>query len=475
MAVRAVHWHEGMFLRPHHLQASQRYGSYLANEGEKWDHHYNWGLRAIDLDRDALANHRLVIRSLQARLRDGTLISIPEDGLLPPLDLKPVFERERALTAFLGVPMLQLGRANVASNGQAENSRYMLDTQELEDENTGLNPQPVQVRLLNIRLLLSAQEHAGYEVIPIARVEKSERADAPPQIDVTYIPPVLACDAWPILLADILQSIYDRIGKKIELLANQAVSRGVSIESQAAGDTLIIEQLRILNESYALLGIMAFAQGVHPLPAYMELCRLVGQLAIFSKARRTPDLPKYDHDDLGGCFYRIKQYLDSLLDVVVEPDYKERPFIGAGLRMQVTLEPSWLESAWQMFVGVRSNLSPEDCIRLLTKQGGLDMKIGSSERVDEIYRLGLAGLKFAHNPRPPRALPALPGLIYLQVNRESQQEEWQNVQKSLTLAIRLKEHLIAGSIEGHRTLTIKTGGTKNAQMQFTLYVVGKEK
>ena len=65
-----VHWDEGMFLRPHHFQAAQRYQLDLGARGAKWDYHYNWGLRNIDLDSEALANYRLVIRSVQARLRD---------------------------------------------------------------------------------------------------------------------------------------------------------------------------------------------------------------------------------------------------------------------------------------------------------------------------------------------------------------------------------------------------------------------
>ncbi len=475
MAVRAVHWHEGMFLRPHQLQAAQRYALHHSNQSERWDHNYNWGLRAIDLDRDALANHRLVVRSLQARLRDGTLISVPEDGELPAVDLKPAFERDGALTIFLGVPVLHLGRANVGGNGQSEdNSRFLLDTQELEDENTGLNPQPVQVRLLNLGLLLSTQDQAGYEVVPIARVQKSSRAEATPEIDSTYIPPVLACDAWSVLQADILQTIFDRLGKYMDQLAQTAVSRGIPIESQAAGDVLIIEQLRILNEAYALLGVIVFAQGIHPLTAYTELCRLVGQLSIFTKARRTPELPRYDHDDLGGIFYRVKKIIDALFGGLPRPEYDERPFVGAGLRMQVSLEPAWLQPIYQLYVGVRSGLQPEECIRLLTR-AGLDMKIGSSDRVDDIYRLGQAGLKFAHSARPPRVLPAAAGLVYFQVNRDSQQEEWLNVQKSLTVAIRLKENLIAGNIEGQKVLTIKTGGQTQTKMQFTLYVVNQEK
>jgi type VI secretion system protein ImpJ len=463
-----------MFLRPQHFQAAQRHGADLEGRGDKWDLHYNWGLRAIELDRDALANHRLVVRSLQARLRDGTLIAVPEDGLLPEVDLKAALERDSLVTVFLAVPLLRVGRANVPGNGQAGETRYLLDTLQVEDENTGGNPQPVEVRLLNLKLLLSNQDHAGYEVLPIARLEKSARAEATPQVQLAYIPPLLACDAWQPLSAGILQAVYDRVGKKLDLLAAQVSSRGISFGSQAAGDALIFGQLRALNEACAVLGVLAFAQGVHPLPAYLELCRLVGQLGIFGDARRVPDLPRYDHDDLGGCFHRVKNYIDALLDRIVEPDYKERPFEGAGLRMQVTLEPSWMESMWQMYVGVQSPLPADELVRLLTRAGQLDMKIGSSERVDRIFQLGQAGLRFAHSPQPPRALPSPPGLIYLQVNRESQQEEWQNVQKSLTLAIRLNETRVVGSIEGQRVLTIRTGG-QTTTLQFTLYVVREEK
>src|SRR5581483_3724424 len=133
---------------------------------------------------------------------------------------------------------------------------------------------------------------------------------------------------------------------------------------------------------------------------------------------------------------------DALLDKMLEPAYKERTFVGAGMRMQVALEPVWTESSWQMFIGVRSPVSAEELIRLLTVPGMLDMKIGSSERVDTIFRLGQAGLRFEHCLRPPRALPSHLGLIYFQVNRESTQLEWQNVQKSLTLALRLNENRI---------------------------------
>jgi type VI secretion system protein ImpJ len=472
MTAREVHWHEGMFLRPQHLQADHRHQAQLLHLNNRWDHPFNWGLRAFTLDREALANHRFVLRTLEARLRDGNVVALPEDGTLPALDLKPLLENEPAVTVFLAVPVLQLGRANVAEAPSREVGRYRVDSFELEDENTGLDPQPVQVRRLNLQLLVSGEDQAGFEVLPLARVERSPEASATPQIHLPYIPPLLATDAWGPLHGDILQAVYNRIGRKIELLADQVLSRGISLESRSQGDALIVGQLRVLNEASALLRTLAFVRGCHPYPAYLELCRLVGQLAIFGDSRRPPELPCYDHDDLGGCFYQVRRYLDGLLDQIVEPDYKQRPFEGAGLRMQVALEPAWLESVWEMYVGVKSPLSSDECISLLTR-GQLDMKIGSSERVDRIFQMGAAGLKLTYSPTPPRALPSMQGLIYFQVSRDS--EEWQNVQKSLTLAIRLNETRIAGSIEGQRTLTVRRTGAQTTTLEFTLYVLKGER
>src|SRR5581483_6807828 len=188
MTARAVHWHEGMFIRPHHFQAAQRHALHLGRRGGKWDVHHNWGLRDVALDTEALANYRCVVRGLSARLRDGTAVVIPEDGELAPVDLKGALEEAPAVTAFLAVPVVNLSKANVSGDGAGDGARYRVDAQELEDENSGVNPQPVLVRLLNVRLLLSTDDHTGYEVLPVARFVKSSQAGARPQLDVTYIP-----------------------------------------------------------------------------------------------------------------------------------------------------------------------------------------------------------------------------------------------------------------------------------------------
>jgi type VI secretion system protein ImpJ len=195
---------------------------------------------------------------------------------------------------------------------------------------------------------------------------------------------------------------------------------------------------------------------------------------VFGGDHRAPKLPPYNHDDLGDCFYRVKRQLDEMDEGVIT--YEERAFVGEGLRMQVAMEAKWLELAWQMFVGVQSSLPQPEVIRLLTKPGQLDMKIGSGDRVDQIFERGLKGLEFTHASQPPRVLPSMADLTFFQVNRDAQKSEWAQVQQSLTLAIRVNQSRFVvgplGNISGQRSLSLKQQGAQPATpIQFALFLV----
>jgi type VI secretion system protein ImpJ len=461
-----------MFLRQHHFLTEHRQVLRLMQLDGKWALHHNWGIRTIDLNTDALANFRFSVNALEARMRDGTLVEVPRDGKLTEVELKTALETNRKVTIHLAVPVLKTSSVNVSEDGPTSGLRYYLTHQQLEDENLGINPQPIPIRRLNIRLLLSTESLAGYDTVPIARVEKSERAESTPQLDATYFPPVLACDAWRDLGVGILQAVYDRIGRKIEKLAGQAVSRQLSLDSTTPGDALIFAQLRELNEAYATFTNLAFLEGIHPLWAYQELCRLVGQLAIFKQeTRRTPAIPRYNHDDLGGCFHQLKNYLDDLLSILPEPDYKELPFVGDGLQLKVDLQRQWLDPIVQLFIGVRSPLDADKCVELMGG-GGIDMKVGSSDRIEKIYALGDTGLRLVHVPGPrlPQALPREKGLTYFQINREQQQTEWQHVERSLTLAIRFNETKIVGNIDRQEVVYLRLA--EDMRFRFSLFLLG---
>ena len=477
MSSDAVYWHEGMFLRPHHFQASDRYWHDQLHLSSRFDVHYNWGLRSLEFNREALQNFRFEVLRLQCRLRDGTLIRIPQDGMLAPLELRSSMEKGKQLEINLAVPSVQMGRANVGTLEDAT-ARYRMEVprEGVPDEHREKNERPVHFRRLNVQLRTSEQDMAGFEFIPLAKIERSARAEGVPQLDAEYIPPLLGCDAWEALQVGILQQIYQRAGKLVKQRAQQVRTRKIIFDSHSAEDRRIFEGLRILNEIVTHLRIMSHVKGVHPLEAYLELCRILGKLSVFSPTVEPPDLehsiPMYDHDNLGYCFYSVKKHIDALLEHGSgDLNYEEVPFQGSGLRMKVDIEPRWLTQAYFLYVGVESVLPADQVVNLLT--GRLNMKIGALENVDDIFAYGRLGLAFNHNPKPPRALPDSRTLTYFQINRDLSPTEWNAVQKSLKMAIRLNEKLIAGNIDGQTEIAIRMDAA-TSKMQFTLYIVPVE-
>ena len=66
-----VNWYEGLFLRPHHFQAAERYWAEKIQTSEQWDHPYGYGLLSM-AERAEIVGGRLNIRS---RPGSGTAVT----------------------------------------------------------------------------------------------------------------------------------------------------------------------------------------------------------------------------------------------------------------------------------------------------------------------------------------------------------------------------------------------------------------
>ncbi len=465
MPSRPVHWHEGMFLQPHHLQAADRHTRESNRRSEDWFHPFGWGLRAIDLDREAIANSVAALRSCEARFKDGTKLAIPDDATVDPVELKAALAGPTGeTTLFLAVPAIQRGRANVEARPTADGPRFWVEALDIEDENTGTHEQPVPLLRTRARLLLSGQDATGYEVLPLARVTRSTQTGASPMIDTAYVPPLLALDAWLPLWRSV-QALHHQIGARIEQMSAQLVDRGISFESQVPGDAERMLKLSALNGAFSYLEAVGYVRGLPPLATYRELCRLVGQLAIFSPSRRPPNLPGYDHEDLGNCFQFVIKQIQQGLDVLAPSAFEKRYFERAGERLQVSLEPGWLVATKSLFLGVETELGEQECQKVLD---AMDLKIGSGAQVEQYYRRRIQGLKLTPVVRPPRALPAGAGTVYFQVERDP--IFWKDVADSHTLGLRL--NLAHATFQGERMLTLAPSpGHQGANLQFALYII----
>lgn len=480
-----VHWTEGMFMRPQHFQAADRFWSEQLQTSTQWDHQYGYGLRDLEFSRDAMANHQLQLHRLQARMKDGTLVALdvgqePDrvdlKGSLTQLDdalidLTEAFARESTVRVYLAVPRLQLGQANVArlgmTNGQ---SRYATLEQQLQDESDGGNDQPIELKRLQVRLLLSTEDLSGYELLPILQIQRASEGEAVPRLDPDYIPPLLACDAWGGLSRDIIRAIYDIIGKRIETLSQQVLSRGMSLDSKEPGDMERILMLNQLNQAATVLHVMTFAVGIHPLEAYTELARIVGMLSIFHPDRRAIEIPRYDHDDLGRIFKYLKERIEFLINILPDYQYEQRFFSGVERGMQVTLEPKWLTADWGLLVGVHKGDLTEEELRRLLQPVNLDWKLGSGPQVEEIFRLHQLGLQLTYDVAPPRALPRSSDWVYFKISRND--PYWSQAVASKTLGLRLKQEAILNlaNLPGQKAMKLNAFG-RPAELQFALFAV----
>ena len=106
-------------------------------------------------------------------MRDGTIVRVPQDGALPEIDLRAAFKyaeenNQGTVEISLAVPILDLGRPNVtAAGGEAARYRVEIDNR-VPDESDGKTERPLQYRRLNLTVLTSGTDPAGYETLPIA-------------------------------------------------------------------------------------------------------------------------------------------------------------------------------------------------------------------------------------------------------------------------------------------------------------------
>ncbi len=437
MSSHSLFWGEGLFLRPHHFQYIERLNQEALRRSESWTTPAYYGIHQLEIDLDALSNWRVSLSRCHIRLADGTQLRFPEDCHISPEAIpRTAFKNsESRLRIYLGISELRRGTSNIGNGSETPPRRYVHHREEIEDENAAGNPQEIDLRRANPRILIGEDAARGFDALPIMQLRLGTTAEAPPQIDPDYIPPVLCQEAWP-QVSSFVRSVYDRLSALADQLSRQMTDRGVSFASGHREDFERILHLHSLNTALGGIAPLPFTRGVHPFTIYTELCRAVGSLAIFRRTRKINELPVYDHDNLAYCFQELKKLLE--IEVGADSDYVRVPFAWQGLQMSVRLQQEWLEPSWAFYIGVESAVNSSRVTELLSERK-LDLKAGSSDEVDDIFRRGRRGVQIVRATEVPRAFPRQ-NWHYFHVDRKN--EVWSNVERTLNLGIRFKEQLV---------------------------------
>jgi len=418
-----VHWSEGLFLRPQHLQLLQR-GLREAISAERFrTRPFAYGVMSAVLSRGALSNFEVRFEELRAIMPSGLEVDAPDRARLPHLDIKKAMESDGHATVLLGVPRWERRKANTAEeleSGEDGNgrptSRYRVTRLPVTDENTGVDEQDVDVRLVNALLLLEGDADAGLETIPVLKVKWSERADTPaPEQDPEYIPPCLAVGGSGNLNRE-LRAIQSSLSGAWSGLGDE-LRRGGYAPQKLSGATVDL-QLRhiIVSGASARLKAMLAIGELAPFDYYIYLCELIAELEALDPERATVEPPLYDHHNLAATFGTLRERAAMALTRSTGSSFIERHFEPRDGNLVTVLQQDDVTSEKQLYLKIDSPRPVEEVRAAVENRNAF--KLVPASWLGDTHKRFNFGLKLQYDPHPPDALPApTRSMLYFRLDR----------------------------------------------------------
>ena len=257
-SIGQVHWHEGLFLQPHHLQAMQRQLVEQFIGERRLAFPYPYGLIDAKISADALENMLVRFDRLRVVMPSGLEVSVPENAELPALDIKQAFASgSGSFGISIAVPLWYAGRGNsIESNGKDDwrtKRIYRVSEIQSADENTGENPQPLMVRRINARLLLDDDDRTDMEVLPLIRISHATGEDVGlPKQDPSFIPACFVLSGSP-GLRDLVRDLSNQVEASRKELVIQITRGGFTVDTMRGVQFEQMLRLRTLNRFSARL------------------------------------------------------------------------------------------------------------------------------------------------------------------------------------------------------------------------------
>lgn len=310
----AVQWTEGMLLSPQHFQQQDIYWQAQLRHLLALQQPHAWGLVTLEFDSAALTQHVLRVTRLHAVTPDGLVVQFPgHHATSLELNLARLdWTQESMQRVSLAVPLRERGAATPGSAIQ----RFDPVPGSLESDET-LPDSKVEVSRLRPRLeLLPGPVPPRYAAVPLLDVFR----DAVGSLRVgTYFPPALRWSAGEFLedkdpMRRVRKVIESMRFKLRDLAGSRRPQDNASRLSEEAQRTLTVARgLAVMLPS---LELMAASPLTHPHALYLELSRLVGQVAVLATNPTPPVLLPYQHEDLRPGMEQMLDFLESRLALI---------------------------------------------------------------------------------------------------------------------------------------------------------------
>jgi len=444
-----VHWHEGLFLQPHHLQWMQRQAveAQIGERRLRWA--YPYGVVEAKLSSDALENMLVRFEKLRLVMPSGVEVNFPDAAELPALDIKQVFKASsQPFSVSLGVPLWSPtggntvdvggGGTRVGSPGDDLRAKVKRIFRVAEitrpDENTGENPQPVMVRKINARLMLDGDDRADMEVVPLLKiVHGSGGKDGDmPRMDPAFIPACMLLGGWP-ALRDMVRDLVNQIEARRKELVVQLTRGGFSIDTLRGAQFEQIMRLTTLNRFSGSLPSIVGVPGLTPFEMYLQLRELLGELAALRPDKDMFEAARYDHDNPAISFSEVIERIRMLLGEKVEKSYLELNFARETSDGQsywaATLTDEHITKPNDYFLGIKTKQDSRAVAQLIEDKDQFKMMVWSM-RDKRVF-----GITLAEERHPPTQLPAQVDLHYYRLMRAESVRMWESIKSERKIAL----------------------------------------
>lgn len=404
-----VAWIEGLFLRPQHLQQTDRYLEHLVENRVRHATPYPWGFSHIEIDYDLAQQSKFGLRRAVGVMPDGTPFDMPGDSPLP--DAIEVPDSTAKQIAWLSLPVQSPNTREVDEKSAASASRFYVAPETFIDSTSALRmEQEIDVAYPRLGLELRKTPRPGYVNLAIAEV--TEVNDKKIIFDPKFVPPVLTTAAHPVVDGWI-DRVVGWVENKLEELARYAA------DPSAGGGLQSVDYfvLQVLNRTIPVLNHVRGSQYIHPERLYLEFLRLAGELATFATPeRRARSYPAYDHDRLEPTFGPVISDIQEFLSLNMSRRAIRLEIIQRG--PNAFISPIKDRTLFRNATFVLEVESRRALTEIQAQFPSL-FKVGPDTLMQKIVFANLPGVPLVHLPNPPPQIRVISDHVYFMLDRKS--------------------------------------------------------
>lgn len=440
-----VHWHEGLFLQPHHLQIMQRRLLAEVRSSRSLLNPYCYGVVESRISHDDLADGRVRFERLRVIMPSGQEVFFPEDANLPALDLKAELVRMNQVDIVLAVPLWTRNRANAFRQGEPADPRVKLlyipeEAREVADENTGDNPQALHVRKVNARVAFKGEDLTDMESLPLLRVVRvvGEEIGKARQ-DPDFVPPSLLLRSSPVL-HEMTRELAAQLNASRNDLRVKAATGGLGLEVKWE----LAMRLTVLNRFCSSLPSLVEEGIVGPFAIYLQLRELLGELLGLHPEKTTFECEAYNHLDPYRSLKELDQKIRELIRVKPGREPLKVPFVPVRPGMlDASLEEQHFSKPTGYYLGIKAPAGVDRSRLALYLTDGNKFKLMPRSMRD----MAILGIELKEEVHPPLDLPGEGNLYYFRLILASNQRRWDQIKqdKAASLVWNHAEFDLAGA------------------------------